>query len=98
MLFQQLSGQKNYAKIDNLWGYHQLKLFDKSSKVTEIINPFGVYRSLACPFGISTAPGEYQVRLVHQILKEIYLNGAVVCVDDTVIYGANLELSWKEWI
>ena len=40
--------------------------------------------------GISTAPGEYQARMAHQILKEFYLNDAVVYIDDTVIYGANL--------
>jgi len=44
------------AKVDNLWGYHQLK-FDKAcSRVTTIITPCGVY-SLSYPFGISTAPG-----------------------------------------
>ena len=48
------------------------------------------FRFLACPFGISTAPGGYQARMDHQILKEFYLNGAVVYIDDTVIYGANL--------
>ena len=28
--------------------------------------------------------------MAHQISKEFYLNGAVVYIDDTVIYGANL--------
>ena len=46
MLFQQLSGQKFNAKIDNLWGYHQLKLSDESSKVTAIITPFGITPSI----------------------------------------------------
>ena len=65
MLFQQLSGQILNAKIDNLWGYHQLKLFHAYSKVTAVITLFGVYRFLACLFGISTAPGEYQSRIAH---------------------------------
>ena len=42
-------------------------------------------------FGISTAPGEYQARLAHHVLEEFYLNGAVVYIDDTVIYGKNEE-------
>ena len=54
MLFQKLGGQKYFAKVDNLWGYHQLRLEDESSRVTAIITPWGVYRFLACPFGIST--------------------------------------------
>ena len=44
---------------------------------------------LTCPFGISTAPGEYRSRMAHQIFQEFYLNGAVVYIDDTVIYGTN---------
>jgi hypothetical protein len=90
-LFQQLGGQKYFAKVDNLWGYHQLRLDHESSKITAIITPWGVYRFLACPFGISTAPGEYQARMAHIILEEFYLKGAVVYIDDTVIYGATVD-------
>ena len=90
-LFQCLGGQTYFAKVDNLWGYHQLKLAENSSKVTAIITPWGVYRFLACPFGISTAPGEYQARMAHVVLKDFYLNGAIVYIDDTVIYGRNVE-------
>ena len=44
---------------------------------------------MTCLFGISTVPGEYQARMAYQILQEIYLNGAVVYIDDTVIYGTS---------
>jgi Reverse transcriptase (RNA-dependent DNA polymerase) len=77
--------------VDNLWGYHQLRLSEESSKITTIIAPWGVYRFLACPFGISTAPGEYQARMAHEILKEYYLDEAIVYIDNTVIYGANVD-------
>jgi hypothetical protein len=72
MLFQQLGGKKYYAKVDNLWGYHQLRLYEDSSKITAVITPWGVYRFLACPFGISTATGEYQARLQSFILMIRY--------------------------
>ena len=53
MMFQQLGGQQYYAKVGNLWCYHQLRLDKESSKVTAfIITPWDVYRSLACSFGI----------------------------------------------
>ena len=42
-LFQRLEGQRFNAKVDNLWGYHQLRLTDDSSKVIAIITPWGVY-------------------------------------------------------
>ena len=32
-------GQNYFAKVDNLWEYHQLKLAEDSIKVTAIITP-----------------------------------------------------------
>ena len=61
-------------------------LEEESSKVTAIITPWGVHIFLACPFGISTEPGEYQTRMAPKVLKGFYLNGAVVYIDNTVIY------------
>ena len=89
MLFQQLGGQLYHEKVDNLWGYHQLKLDQQNSRVTAIITPWGCTSFLSCPFGISTVPGEYQARMAHQVLEGYYLNGTVVYIDDTVIYGEN---------
>jgi hypothetical protein len=31
MLFAQLGGMKYFAKVDNLWGYHQLRLTEMAS-------------------------------------------------------------------
>ena len=79
--------------MDNLWVCHQFLLTEDSSKVTAIITPWGVYRFLACSFGILTAPapGEYQARMAHEILYDCYLNGAMVYIDDTVIYESTVE-------
>jgi hypothetical protein len=46
-LFHALRGQKYFAKVDNLWGYHQLHLEEESSKVTAVFTPGGVFRFLA---------------------------------------------------
>ena len=47
MIFQLLVGQLYYVKVDNLWGYHQLKLNQQNSRVTAIIIPWAVYRFLS---------------------------------------------------
>ena len=39
---------------------------------------------------ISTAPGGYQARMTHEILKD-FLNGAIVNIYDDVIYGRNVK-------
>ena len=49
MLFQQLGGQLYYENLDNLWGYHQLKLDPQSSRVTAIITPWGCIVSYHAP-------------------------------------------------
>jgi hypothetical protein len=79
-------------------GYHHFRLTEDSSKVTAIITPWGVCRLLVCPFGISTAPGEYQARMAHKILQDYYLNGAIVYIDDTDIYGSTVEDFLRSWI
>jgi hypothetical protein len=30
-------------------------------------------------------------RMVHEILREFYLDGAIVYIDDTVIYGTDVD-------
>ena len=45
---------------------------------------------LACSFGISTAAGKYQARMAYEVIKDC-LNGAIVYIDDTVIYGRDVE-------
>jgi len=42
-------------------------------------------------FGVATAPGIYQQRMQNIVLKDYYLNGAVVYIDDTVVYGKTAE-------
>ena len=32
-------------------------------------------------------PGEYQARMADKVLEGFYLNGTVVYIDDTVVYG-----------
>jgi len=60
-------------------------------KIMAIITPWDVYHFPAYPFGILTAPGEYQARMAHEILKDYYLNGAVVYIDNTIIYWRSEE-------
>jgi len=43
------------------------------------------------------ARGVYQARMTHEILKDFYLNGAIVYIDDTVIFGRNMEAFLTRW-
>ena len=77
-----------FAKVDNLWGYHQLCLAEDSSEVTAIITPWGLHRIFACPFGIwvNIRQGSRT-----RFLRIIYLNCSIVHIDDAVTFGRDVE-------
>ena len=58
---------------------------DVSSYLTTFWMPFGRYRYLRMPFGISSAPEEFQQRM-HSVLQG--LPGVAVIADDILVYGA----------
>jgi hypothetical protein len=90
MLFAELAGQTFFAKLDCLWGFHQLRLTERARKYCSMNTPFGIYEMLMLGFGISTAPGIYHNRITKIIGKLLY-NGCVVYIDDLLIYGKTIE-------
>jgi hypothetical protein len=90
MLFQELAMQLYFAKLDNLWGFHQLTLTERAQKYCAIITPWGLYKMKMLGFGISTAPGIYHNRMVG-ILGDMFMNGCLVYIDDIIVYGRSIE-------
>ena len=66
-------------------GFLQIRLDETSSKYTTFHTPFGRYRWLRMPFGISSAPEEFQRRTI-EILEG--LNGVYAIADDCLIVGS----------
>ena len=60
-------------------GFYQVKLDKESSLLTTFWTPFGRYRYLRMPQGISSAPEEYQRRQNEALAG---LNGVEVIADD----------------
>jgi hypothetical protein len=90
-LFPHLAKKKYYAKVDNLWGYHQLKVHPDDQDLLTIITPFGLFKWTRTPFGISTAPGVYQDRMANVFLKDLMYTACIVYIDDTIIFGETAE-------
>ena len=80
-----LANAKVFSVLDAKDGFHQVKLDKSSSYLTTFWTPFGRYRYLRMPFGISSAPEEYQRRM-HNILQG--LPGVEVIADDILVYGS----------
>lgn len=62
-----------------------MKLERESSKLCTFITPFGRYKFLRLPFGISSAPEVYH-RTIHQIFEN--MPGVDTSMDDIIIWGS----------
>ncbi|XP_054259874.1 uncharacterized protein K02A2.6-like [Macrosteles quadrilineatus] len=62
----QLSKAKIFSKLDLKDGFWHVKLTEDSSKLTTFWTPYGRYRWLRLPFGIFSAPEEFQRRVNEQ--------------------------------
>ncbi|KAK2557053.1 Retrovirus-related Pol polyprotein from transposon 17.6 [Acropora cervicornis] len=83
-ILPELSKAKVFSVADARHGFWQVKLDEPSSYLTTFWTPFGRYRWLRMPFGIATAPEEYQ-RRQHEVLEG--LPGIYVIADDILITG-----------
>lgn len=80
-----LSNAKIFSILDAKDGFWQVQLDEPSSYLTTFWTPFGRYRWLRMPFGISTAPEEFQ-RRQHEVFEG--LSGVAVIADDVLVYGS----------
>ena len=87
-ILPQLAEAKIFSVLDAKDGFHQVKLNESSSHLTTFWTPFGRYRYLRMPFGISSAPEEFQRRM-HLIVEG--LPGVAVIADDILVYGCGSD-------
>ena len=79
-----LAKAKLFTVLDAKDGFYQVKLDEASSRLTTFWTPFGRYRYVRMPFGISSAPEKFQCR-IHTVLQG--LPGVEVIADDILMYG-----------
>ena len=87
-VFSQLSGAKTFSKLNITRAYWSIKLENESSYLTTFSTPFGRYRYLRLPFGISASSN-----LFKQKMEEICegLSGVKAIVDDILVNGRSTE-------
>ena len=79
-----LSRAKVFSTFDVKNGFWRIELDEESSKLITFKTPFGKYRWLRLPFGLSSALEEFQ-RRQHQLIKG--LPGVLSIHDDILVYG-----------
>ena len=88
-----LANAKVFSVVDAKDGFLQVVLDQESSYLTTFWTPHGRYRWLRMPFGISSAPEEFQRRL-DEVLEG--LENIEVIADDIVVYGTGDTLEEAE--
>ncbi len=83
-VFPKFRGAKYFSKLDLTAGFWQVLLDEVSSKICTSSTPFGRYRYLCLPFGISPAP-----KVFHQIVGDVIHDLADVMhfVDFVLVWG-----------
>ena len=77
---------KVFTKLDALKGYHQCPLDEDSQLLTTFITPFGRFKYLRAPYGISSISEHYNRRMDEAFAG---LTGYRRVVDDVVIYDSD---------
>ena len=83
-MLPKLNNAKVFSTLDAKDGFYQISLDEGSSKLTTFWTPFGRYRYLRMPFGISSAPEEFEAKL-HERLGGI--DGVEILRDDILVVG-----------
>ncbi len=79
-----LGNAKCFSLADVRDGFLHVPLDESSSLLTTMHTSYGRYRWLRLPFGVSSAPEEFQMRLLTALEG---LEGVVCIADDILIYG-----------
>ena len=83
-LLPELAEAKVFSTVDLRAGYWHCILDEGSSILTTFATPYGRYKWLRLPFGLSVSSEIFQKR-VHQILDQ--LDGILDITDDILVYG-----------
>lgn len=78
---------KIFTKLDAMKGYHQCPLDEESQLLTTFVTPFGRFKYLRAPYGISSISEHYNRRMDEAFAG---LTGYRRIVDDVIIYDSEI--------
>ena len=87
-LFANLSGGKQFSKLDLAQAYLQLQLADNSKEFVTINTSKGLFQYNRLPFGVASAPAVFQ-RCIENLLQGC--EGVSIYMDDILVTGKSTE-------
>lgn len=87
-VFQRVQGAKIFTKLDLTQGFWHIRLDEESSRLCTFSTPFGRYRYLRMPFGISPGPEVFH-RVMADVLKDI--PNCMHYIDDVLMWSDSAE-------
>ena len=90
ILFDQMSRDKVFSKINLRFGYHQIKIRLEDIPKTTFSTRYGLYEYLVMSFGLTNAPA-YFMYLMNSVFMPELDKFVVVFIDDILIYSENKE-------
>ncbi|KAI9565214.1 putative uncharacterized protein K02A2.6-like [Daphnia sinensis] len=87
-IFARIGKAKYFSTLDATAGFLQVPLAAESTSLTTMATPFGRYKFLRLPFGLSLSPEAYQ-----QMMVDLFgdLLGVEVYFDDFFVWGETIE-------
>ena len=88
ILFDQLSKEKVFSKIDLSSGYHQIKIRPQDIPKTAFSTRYGLYEYLVMSFGLKNAPAYFKYLMNLVFMPELD-KFVMVFIDDILVYSEN---------
>jgi len=79
-----ISGARFFSKLDANSGFWQIPLDSHSQDLTTFLTPFGRFKFLKLPFGITSAPEHFQKCMVNILGNQ---SNVAIHMDDILIWG-----------
>lgn len=88
--FTKLTGSEWFSVLDLKSGYYQIEMAEADKPKTAFVCPLGFWEFNRMPQGITNAPSTFQ-RLMERCVGEMNLRGALVFLDDIIVFSKSLE-------
>ena len=89
-IFHTLEGSCCFSSIGMSWGFYQLPLETNSQDYTAFSTPFGSFKSLVMPMGLTGSPPVFQ-SLMEKVLVGFTWQSTVPYLDDCIISSRTAE-------